>query len=266
MADPEISLMPRTCNICARLRWHDLPAEDDVAYPHQPSRQALESSARSCPVCKLVLQAAISNYRDSRGIRDGKGSWRQWNRLKVQDESGIREVTLVKDLGVCRLEGEPVLNEFSSGPPIILSYLNSAMVIGEESRLWQTVIMPTRDVDMNYNCLAAEPLPEREEADIKASTAFMPVWVYGNYWCHREVYIEGMDVHLMGFGARFGHSGRPEDAVNTNPGQIHLRGSSFVLCTNDGKNLRICTCPSLLLTTGRQLIHDNTRPPARKPV
>lgn len=46
------------CSSCKEIPFHNLPSEDEPAFPHQPSLAALESSAKTCHFCKLTLLAA----------------------------------------------------------------------------------------------------------------------------------------------------------------------------------------------------------------
>ena len=77
-----------------------LPAEDAGGQQHHASRRLLEVSAQNYPVCSLVLRAAVANYQDSRGIRNGKGYWRQYNCIHYKDGSRMHQMNVVKELGV----------------------------------------------------------------------------------------------------------------------------------------------------------------------
>jgi len=50
-------IMTSLCNICKNIPYSKLPSEDELAYPHQPSLQALAISAQSCKFCKFIQDA-----------------------------------------------------------------------------------------------------------------------------------------------------------------------------------------------------------------
>jgi hypothetical protein len=101
-------------------------------------------------------------------------------------------------------------------------------------RTGQTILMPTGQVDNDFNVGIAMAEMELGSRDLETETADSPVWVYGNWWCHRDIRKAGLHPHLMGVGARFGRTASPWDAVNTRPGKVHIRGSNIRLRTNDG--------------------------------
>ncbi|KXX74805.1 hypothetical protein MMYC01_208654 [Madurella mycetomatis] len=47
----------------------------------------------------MVLRAALSNYRDSRGIRRGKGYWRAVEPIGVPGEDGVQTFMCIKHMG-----------------------------------------------------------------------------------------------------------------------------------------------------------------------
>lgn len=75
------------CSSCKEIPFHNLPSEDEPAFPHQPSLAALESSAKTCHLCKLILLAAgeltliLKNERD--GNADANpGGWAEYMSTK----------------------------------------------------------------------------------------------------------------------------------------------------------------------------------------
>lgn len=206
------------CELCNSIVWFHLQPEDLPATPHHKSRRALEQSAKSCGLCNLVLRVAISNHQDSHGIRHGRGYWRVFYFIRIQEASGtVREVQYVKDMG--------------SSPPIGESFSNPSDISG------RAVICATGAFDANYDHIVSEEaLPNMGNLDLSEPPDDMPVWLYGNWWGAGPSKGGGDSSHLrfMGVGARFGRSPRIFDAWDTDNDQVHLRGSAIRVCTTDG--------------------------------
>jgi hypothetical protein len=144
---------------------------------------------------------------------------------------------VVKNLGACVPVEDTVPNLSRSRTVISIVPIKELATEAPNYRGGQSIILPTGSVDLTHKCLPVDALPEEEELKLEASTATMPVWVYGNWWCHCEATKKGLrlDAHLMGIGARFGLTARAKDAVNQEPGTVQLRGSCIRLCTNDSR-------------------------------
>lgn len=227
----------KICDICLRFPWHNLPAEDAGGHQHHATRRQLEEAAKACPTCRLVLRAAVANYRDSRGIRNGKGYWRQHNCIHYKDASGMHQMNVVKELGVC-LPAAPITPSNSRSRTVVSCVPTQEVgAMAPGYRTGQTILMPTGPVDAKFNVGDVTSEQEHGNDDLERETLDSPVWVYGNWWCHRDVRKAGLLPHLVGVGARFGRTASPWDAVNTSPGKVHLRGSNIRLFTNDGKSL-----------------------------
>jgi len=167
----------------------------------------------------MILRAAISNYQDFRGTRHGKGYWRQFNAVKYHDQSGVRDVTYIKEMGACM---PPTKTDFNKGPG--------------------GVIAPTGMIDADGHHLKnEEALSKLEALEIGSSIDTLPVWLYGNWWAESEPRQDGDLSHLrlVGVGARFGRSESHFDAFNVKPGDISLRGSAIGICTSDGECLAV---------------------------
>lgn len=221
------------CDICLRFPWHNLPAEDAGGQRHHETRRQLEASARSCPVCHLVLRAAVANYHDSRGVRHGTGYWRQHNFINYKDEHGTRQMNVVKELGRCMPAGQIVPSRDRRRTVISGVTVQELASVAPGYRDGQTVLTPTGPVDGDYS-VGAVPSEAHTDKILEAETAHLPVWLYGNWWCSRDIRKAGLHPSLVGVGARFGRTSSPWDAVNTVPGHVHIRGSNIRLRTNDG--------------------------------
>lgn len=223
----------KICDTCLRFPWHNLPAEDASGQQHHATRKLLEESAQQCPVCNFVLRAAVANYQDSRGTRNGKGYWRQHNCIHYKDASGIHQMNVVKELGACLPAGQTTPSNNSSRTIVSCVPVQEVGAMAPGYRSGQTILVPTGSIDSDFSVGVAQP-DQGQGRDLQAETATLPVWVYGNWWCHRDIRKAGLHPHLMGVGARFGRTASPWDAVNTSPGKVHLRGSNIRLRTNDG--------------------------------
>ncbi|KAK4248959.1 putative heterokaryon incompatibility protein [Corynascus novoguineensis] len=225
-----------TCTVCNRILWFNLPPEHMDGTPHYSSRKALESSAESCKLCALVLRAALSNCRDSRGIRYGTGYWRVFESISVQDDSGIQEVMSIKDMGSSAPEGETRYNALRpaaiySGGPFATSFLRAMA-----SESWACIASTGKTDERLRHLDTGEVLPALGLDDPDED---MPVWVYGNWWAVGPPGDVGemSPMRLVGIGARFGRTPRIQDAYGSNDGDLHLRGSAIGVCTTDDSAL-----------------------------
>ncbi|KAI8966273.1 HET-domain-containing protein [Daldinia sp. FL1419] len=212
MAPKDPKTHNRTCSVCEKILWFQLQPEDILATPHHASRRALEASAKTCRLCFLVLRAAISNYQDSRGRRNGMGYWRQFNAINYHEGSSVRKITYVKELGSCM----------------------PATSTGYNNGVGSAVLAATGNIKADGNHVGDDHL-SLEALSIEEDSADLPVWLYGNWWAIREPSDVNDTSHLrlMGVGARFGKTQSNFDAFNNRPDQINLRGSAIGICTSD---------------------------------
>jgi hypothetical protein len=56
--------MDSFCEFCRNIPFAQLPSEEELAHPHQPSLAALQTSATRCRLCQMILQA-IGDVRRS---------------------------------------------------------------------------------------------------------------------------------------------------------------------------------------------------------
>ena len=208
------------CNVCIAIPWLQLQPEDVRGTPHHTSRNALETSAKTCAICSLVLKAAKSSYRDTRAVRNGRGYLRQFDSVRYHDvDNSERDVMFVKELGACM----PVTATEFKGPH-------------PASR---AVIAPTGAPNLEGEHV--DEATGMERLDLSEPPDDMPVWVYGNYWATHETEKPGdtSALRFVGVGARFAKSDRPFDVFGVPKDQIKLCGSSIGVCTNDGKHSHV---------------------------
>lgn len=222
------------CDVCSNIVWFQLQPEDIPAIPHHKSRTELEQSAKTCGLCDIVLKAAISNYRDSRSVRDGRGYWRVFHILNMQESLGTaQDIMYINEMGASAPAGPLWWNE-SSTPPVISA---------------------TGVFDANLDHIAKqETLPNVGNLNLDEPPDDMPVWLYGNWWAAAPPKGGGDSSHLrfMGVGARFGRSPSIFDAYNTKKGSAQLRGSVIRVCTTDGT----CTMQELSVRSNRLSFSD----------
>ncbi|KAK2767497.1 hypothetical protein FQN54_003654 [Arachnomyces sp. PD_36] len=169
----------------------------------------------------MILRAAISNYQDSRGRRQGKGYWREFIAVTYKDASSTKDVMYVKEMGA------------SMPAAGVTSYLKGA---GGQPSLSATGRL---DADGD-NLPQRDDLPDLDALQIEESaSSTWPVWLYGNWWADSEPKGGSDQSHLrlVGIGARFGRSQSHLDTFGLKPGDVGLRGSSIGLCTADDSNM-----------------------------
>lgn len=217
----------RVCGLCSGVLWFNLPSEDVSSVPHHKSRKALEASAETCALCRMVLRAAISNYQ----VTDPKNRhWREYLKLKVQDGTGTRVLMCSRELGNHQPEHNP-----TDRPAVFFDTpIGPGLANGlEEQDAGPLVICPTY---AGRRAGEEEELPNVGDLGIESPAEDLPVWIYGNYWRHSQPYEPGKDptLCLVGIGARFATAHRPTDAFKCEPGYLSLRGSAIRICTSDG--------------------------------
>jgi len=222
----------QTCTVCSSIPWFKLRPEDAQATPHHISGKELAESAKTCTLCSMVLHAATSNYRDSQGVRHGKGYWRQYDHVRVSVGNAKHDMVYIKEMGAGRPRGTP---DFQDRKVLSINEPTGPDFRGPFSAL--TVIEPTQRLGSNDQPMAHDELQQLEALALENPTDSLPVWVYGNYWAEprEKKGGNGYDLRLMGVGARFGKSGMPFDAFNAKAGEFSFCGSSVGMCVSDGK-------------------------------
>lgn len=79
---PSTNLEPNSlCMICRNINFQTLPSEVEPGTPHQPSLAALKVSARTCTLCAMILQAAMTIRDDVNAEFNGqpKSAWIGYN-------------------------------------------------------------------------------------------------------------------------------------------------------------------------------------------
>jgi hypothetical protein len=220
------------CVTCKAVPWFQLQPEDVSGTPHHASRRALEESAKSCSLCRLVLKAAVSSYKDTRGVRNKRGYWREFIAVTYHDFDGsVRKVTYVKELGACM----PV------------SFVSST----EAKPIGRPVLAATGAPDPEQNHV--DEVLNLEGLSLDEPPDDMPVWVYGNIWAaHMEKKPGDMShMRLVGVGARFARDKGHFNVFEVPKDDVKLCGSLIGLCTDDGELWQPLRNPSSTVLTER---------------
>ncbi|KAK0710292.1 heterokaryon incompatibility protein-domain-containing protein, partial [Lasiosphaeria miniovina] len=207
------------CSVCRAIPWVELQPEDvaRAATPHHRTRKALEASAQRCPMCRMVLKAALSSFRDTRGVRNGRGYWRQFDAVRLVDTNlTARDISYQKELGACMPVTATEFKGPNPGGRAVIAATGAPNPDGEH----------VEDKELKLEGLRIDDPPDD-----------MPVCVFGNFWAEREKEVNQPNdvshLRLVGVGARFAKSASLFDVYGVRPDQVKLCGSSIGLCTDD---------------------------------
>jgi hypothetical protein len=97
---PQRAPLNTICRLCIDIPWFDLPAEFG-GQAHHSSRSTLEASARTCPLCAMVLRAAIANLQPD---DDKQSRWRYFQYAMVKrnpsdEDQTAQRLMIIRDLG-----------------------------------------------------------------------------------------------------------------------------------------------------------------------
>ena len=88
------------CQLCASIRFQDLPSEDEPGYSHQPSLHALTISASTCALCILILDAVIKIREDIENEHQGNKGRAGWIEFSPAVSPTGRRAIEMTSLGV----------------------------------------------------------------------------------------------------------------------------------------------------------------------
>lgn len=89
--EEDLAVPQSACSVCKAIPFRDLPHEDDLGYPHQPSLQALKTSARTCMVCRLIL-CSVNYIRDE--INVSNPGWRRYHSVPLGPDRARMETAI----------------------------------------------------------------------------------------------------------------------------------------------------------------------------
>ncbi|CZR60751.1 uncharacterized protein PAC_10647 [Phialocephala subalpina] len=231
-------LISYLCSICANIPWIMLMPEDLPAQPHHKSLDTLITSSKICPLCKLVLHAAVSNYRRSLDQPKGEPHWIRFETIGAIDNPAtgtVRKITYIKELGKCMVIDESDVCEDNRG-----GYFTSMkMDWSTDLQFGRTVIIADTGQENHGLMAPVEDEPINLEELRKLVPATYGVWVHGNHWsksgaANFEESVKDLTlINMVGIGARFGSSGSVFDAINNPTQSLHIRGSALSICTDE---------------------------------
>lgn len=120
----------------------------------------------------MVLSAAISNYRDSKGTRHGKGYWRNIEHVKYSDGQDVRDVKIVRNLG-SHVPASKV--EVDARVPPLVSPAAAILQDDFTKTIGVPVIGPTGKTDDSHTILLSEDQLDLSDLEIGSLTANLPV-------------------------------------------------------------------------------------------
>lgn len=235
-------LVSYICSVCSTIPWILLMPEDLPAQPHHKSLDALITSTKTCRLCKLILHAAVSNYRRSLDPPEGQLRWKRFDTVGTIDNpatGAVRKITYVKELGECMVAHESDVCENRGG---YFTNVSANMDWGMDFRFNRTYIIATGGNGRAGGVAPIEDEPINLEELRKLVPATHGVWVYGNHWNKGETAnfdesIKDLTLNMVGIGARFGSSGLVFDVINNPTRSLHIRGSALSICTDEGNFL-----------------------------
>lgn len=209
------------CELCKDIQWIDLPNEFG-GQVHHNSRSALEISAKTCPLCAMILRAAIANLQPD---DDKQGRWRYFRIVMLKrnpddEDHAARPFMIVRDLGFNQpaVHQEPdtiVLGGLGKSITFVQDFVQSAF---DNSNRTNPVVAHTfrytKDKDRQHqkevyhsdkekgnkiSCMFSKlkiGLKEKTTTNQQATIAKeaqepqmdetqmkdLPVWIYGNTW------------------------------------------------------------------------------------
>jgi hypothetical protein len=215
VTDPEFRLGPgHLCAVCDGVPHHALPFEDEDAYPHHLTLDALEKSGKSCALCALIYWAAgCSLVRYGGMVSFGPITLSSG----VQASAELTE-SIYNKFGMHALENGGMMMDFSDPVP---DY------------------RPPIQADLKLTFPRGTVEKDGEERPVRP-------WVFGN-WYKSPIGDRGQ-LLMVGLGVRLGTSGKIEDAIDCSVDNVKLRGSYLRYRTDQGATCQASVTETLNLT------------------
>jgi hypothetical protein len=213
-SDTPYSLLAGHCDICRTTPLNALPFEEEEGYPHYPTLDALEESAKTCVMCALLYWAAgcsIVNY-------GGMASFKY-----ITLPSGVRQSTRA-------------LQSISNGLGI-RAFENGAITIDRSGPLADP--RPPIQADLKRTFPSGVVTKNGETKPIRP-------YLFVNWYKSGFVGREGL--LMVGLGIRLGTSGKIEDSVDRDRDTINIRGSYLRFRTDKGLAMPLMAIIILILT------------------
>ncbi|KAK7413384.1 hypothetical protein QQX98_007761 [Neonectria punicea] len=190
------------CAVCSEIPLHALPFEDEDAYPHHPSLDALEQSGTSCAMCALLYWAAGCTLLDYGGMTSFQtiytSSGDQLSAKSTQSNYG--------KYGMRALENGAVILDFSAP-------------VGD--------YRPPIQADLKTTFPSGTIMKGGEAKPLRP-------WLFGNWY--KSGFVDGKQLLMVGLGVRLGISGKIEDSIDYSGETVSLRGSYLRFRTDQDIN------------------------------
>ena len=202
------------CTVCSQTPFHKLPSEDEDAYPHHLTLDALKKSGDSCALCALLYWAAGCTF----GERGGMVAW-QNIQLSSGAQVSARSSESLYYKGMRAFENGAVTVDFSA--PVV-DY------------------RPPIQVDLSVAFPNGTVMKDGEAKQLRP-------WLFGNWY--KSPFGNNEQSLMIGLGIRLGTSGKIEDTVDRCEDSINLRGSYLRFRTDQGAMFLACIIDNLNLTS-----------------
>jgi hypothetical protein len=196
------------CTICEKIPYSKLPSEDEAAYPHQPSLEALSASARQCQLCKLILGIVDELRKSFEDEKSGRGAGRFIDYHPTNKATGIATQVFMgatPNSRTCNLSSSSEQEE--KGP---------ASSATNRKDTQSTLSKITHRETESYGVVRP--------------------WIFGNWWIlHEEKGVAVPQYQLIGIGVRIGKTPYIEDAEGNDKTTVKHRGSQLRMRAVDGE-------------------------------
>lgn len=227
------------CALCLSIPFDKLPAEGEAAYPHHFSLATLEASARSCPLCALILQSIdeekqrLKDEQPRSGILMGDFAWTLGrtakNPVNAFVESLNRWQIFRRDPGGKALEVQD-LGRYNPATYVDVELARYGVIVASGAKRPPSPPPPLSTVPGHHN-----------------HKSYTRPWLYGNWWLldqpdesrGKVTQDDFNKMQLIGVGVRLTEMPVPHPCKTYDRDVIHLRGSSLRVFTDEGRCLSL---------------------------
>jgi hypothetical protein len=203
------------CTVCSQIPFNALPFEDQDAYPHHLTLDALEMSGKTCAVCHLLYWAAGCSLVDPGGRVSTKN---------IHLPSGAK----------------------ASATYIESNYSQYGMHGLDNGAAMIDLSMPVADYRPPIQTDLKLTFPNSTVMKDGEAKPLRP-WLFVNWY--KSPFVNSEQMMMVGLGVRLGTSGKIEDAVDCSGDTVNLRGSYLRFRTDEGVMYRAYVVKTLNLTS-----------------
>jgi hypothetical protein len=223
----------KNCALCQKIPFDKLPSEEEDALPHQPSLDALEASATSCSLCKLIWWAAGCFMVPLGGMRSETYVEYPSGRVIRTAMVGSSHFSLT---GARALEYGVTLFDFSSPK----HDLREPVFMDPRSRFLKGTNLRSRLFGNWFKS------PFKGPRSRFAKGINVRPWLFGNWY---QSPFKDRGFQLIGLGVRLVTGPSIEDAVGNSKEEVNIRGTYLRIRTDDGIELFHYTTWTAMLTS-----------------